>query len=370
MGHNLRFLPLWSPSATPDGILSLDWSENLIPVDKVAQLTWAAALTQVSNFGSNPSGAKMFLYKPDKVNPKPALIVAIHHCQGTAQSFYQSTPYARYADTYGFLVIYPESPYSGTCWDVSSKATQTRDGGANSNSIANMVRYAINSLGADASKVYVMGASSGAMMTNIMVSTYPDLFQAAIAYSGVPAGCFFTNSVNGWNSDCAQGKVVKTGAQWAQIVKDMYPGYNGRRPKMQIYHGSADTTLRPQNYDETIKQWSAIFGYSSPTQTLPNTPKSPYTKRIYGPNLQGILGAGVGHGVENAGLDDLRWFGIISDGSNPPTTSTATTPPSATQPSQLAPQWGQCGGNGWSGPKACQSPFKCNFVNEWYSQCQ
>jgi acetylxylan esterase len=339
----------------------------------LVQLSWAGTYSQISNFGANPSGAKMFLYKPNNVAAKPAVIVAVHHCQGTAQSYYGSTPYARFADTYGFLVIYPESPYSGTCWDVSSKATQTRDGGANSNSIANMVKYAISTLGADASKIYLQGSSSGAMMANILVSTYPDLFQSAIVYAGVPAGCFFTNSVNGWNSDCAQGKVIHSPQEWAQIVYNMYTGYTGRRPKMQIYHGSADSTLRPQNYNETIKQWSGVFGYSNPTQVLPNTPKSPYTKYIYGPNLQGIYGTGVGHGFENAGLDDLRWYGIISDGSNPPPASTSAPPPPAQTsavPGVNQPQWAQCGGNGWTGVGTCMSPFKCVVLNEWYSQCQ
>lgn len=42
--------------------------------------------------------------------------------------------------------------------------------------------------------------------------------------------------------------------------------------------------------------------------------------------------------------------------------SSTTTPPS--QPSR-APQtqWGQCGGIGWTGPTACQSPFTCHAIN-------
>ncbi|KAI8800295.1 putative endo-1,4-beta-xylanase B precursor [Cladochytrium replicatum] len=32
-------------------------------------------------------------------------------------------------------------------------------------------------------------------------------------------------------------------------------------------------------------------------------------------------------------------------------------------------QWGQCGGNGWSGPKCCQGSFTCKYTNDWYSQC-
>jgi acetylxylan esterase len=94
---------------------------------------------------------------------------------GTAQAYYSGTPYAQYAETYGFIVIYPESPYSGTCWDVSSQSTLTHNGGGNSNSIANMVDWTINQYNADASRVYVTGTSSGAMMTVRLYHKTPPL---------------------------------------------------------------------------------------------------------------------------------------------------------------------------------------------------
>ncbi|KAI9148458.1 polysaccharide lyase family 1 protein [Paramyrothecium foliicola] len=59
------------------------------------------------------------------------------------------------------------------------------------------------------------------------------------------------------------------------------------------------------------------------------------------------------------------------DGStNPPPASTTTNPVPTSNPNPgTVPQWGQCGGQGWTGGTTCQSPFKCNVVNEWYSQC-
>jgi endo-1,4-beta-xylanase len=38
--------------------------------------------------------------------------------------------------------------------------------------------------------------------------------------------------------------------------------------------------------------------------------------------------------------------------------------------SGTAAQWGQCGGNGWSGPTTCASGLTCKFFNAYYSQCQ
>lgn len=94
-------------------------------------------------------------------------------------------------------------------------------------------------------------------LQNVMAATYPDIFKAAIPYSGVAAGCFASaaNGVDAWNSTCAQGNSIATPQAWATVVKNMYPSYTGARPKMQVYHGSADTTLRPQNYQETMKEW-------------------------------------------------------------------------------------------------------------------
>ncbi|KAL5523204.1 hypothetical protein ACEPAF_1471 [Sanghuangporus sanghuang] len=34
-----------------------------------------------------------------------------------------------------------------------------------------------------------------------------------------------------------------------------------------------------------------------------------------------------------------------------------------------APQWGQCGGTGWTGPTACPSGWVCTASNPYYSQC-
>ncbi|KAI9150660.1 Xyloglucanase [Paramyrothecium foliicola] len=49
--------------------------------------------------------------------------------------------------------------------------------------------------------------------------------------------------------------------------------------------------------------------------------------------------------------------------------STTAAPAPAPTGGATAPQYGQCGGNGWTGPTKCASPFTCKPVNEWYSQC-
>jgi acetylxylan esterase len=343
----------------------------------------AGSFVQVTNFGSNPSNTLMYNYVPIKLATKPGIIVAIHYCGGTAEEYYQGTTYSQLAEQYGFIVIYPQSPYSGTCWDVSSTSALTHNGGGDSNSIANMVTYIINTYGADPTKVFVTGTSSGAMMTNVMAATYPEMFAAATVYSGVPAGCFVssTNQVNGWNTSCALGQIDDTQQQWTNVVHNMYPGYTGARPKMQIYHGSADTTLYPPNYNETIKEWTGVFGYSLTNPTVTNNfPQPNYYTYTYGPDVVGIYAIGVGHTVPVQEAQDMIWFGFSGTTTTPvgtptpaPTTVPITAPAPTSTPAPGNPgtvaEWGQCGGIGWSGGTACVSPFTCQVLNAYYSQC-
>lgn len=95
---------------------------------------------------------------------------------GTAQQYYTNSPYAQLGEEYGFITIYPSSPYDGTCWDVSSQAALTHDGGGDSNSIANMVTWTIKQYNADSSKVFVTGSSSGAMMTVTIHLFFSELY--------------------------------------------------------------------------------------------------------------------------------------------------------------------------------------------------
>ncbi|KAJ6439405.1 class III chitinase [Purpureocillium lavendulum] len=55
------------------------------------------------------------------------------------------------------------------------------------------------------------------------------------------------------------------------------------------------------------------------------------------------------------------------------TTTTATTTPTGTTPTptgSLVPHWGQCGGQGYTGPTQCQPPYKCVNGGQWWSSCQ
>jgi acetylxylan esterase len=123
---------------------------------------------------------------------------------------------------------------------VSSTASLIHSGGGDSQTIINMVTYAINNYGGDANRVYAMGTSSGAMMTNVLAGAYPNVIKAGVAYSGVPDGCFYVASATAgmatpaWNSQCANGQLIQTAQTWGNLVRSYFPGYTGSYPKMML----------------------------------------------------------------------------------------------------------------------------------------
>ena len=102
----------------------------------------AASLTQISNFGTNPSGLAMYLYVPNNVKPDPPILLALHGCQGSGPYLYSSTDFASLADQYGFIIVYPSTTNpGGRCWDVSSNQALTRGGGSDPVGLMSMITY-------------------------------------------------------------------------------------------------------------------------------------------------------------------------------------------------------------------------------------
>ena len=238
----------------------------------------AASLQQVSSWGASgvPSYIAMFIYVPDKLATNPPILVVSHYCGGDAAGVFgeaKSGGIVGASDQYGFIMIYPQNHLPGTtrnCWDVGSAASLTHDGGGDTQAIAQMVKYTITQYKANANRVYATGTSSGAMMTEALLAVYPDVFKAGAEFSGVPAGCWadgYTAS-NQWSGNCAGGKTTFTAQQWGDKVRLMDQGYTGLRPRVQLWHGDADTTISPNNQTEAIKEWTDVLGLdTNPTTT-------------------------------------------------------------------------------------------------------
>ncbi len=108
-------------------------------------------------------------------------------------------------------------------------------------------------------------------MTNVLVGAYPDVIRGGSAWAGVPYACFAGEGES--NTEGALGETIKTPQEWGDLARGGYPGYTGPRPKMQLWHGTNDTTLYVQNFYAEVKQWTNVFNVSqTPTEVTENWP--------------------------------------------------------------------------------------------------
>jgi acetylxylan esterase len=241
--------------------------------------------------------------------------IQLHPCGGNAQQWFRGTRLPSYADSTGFILIYAGTPNLSNCWDVQNPASLTHGQGGDALGIVNMVNYTLAKYKGDPAKVFVMGSSSGAMMTNVLAGSYPDVFEAGAAFSGFAHACAFgmgNPTPMSPNQTCAQG-LTHTPEQWGNFVRNSYPGYTGRRTRMMVWHGNADALVRPQCAHETLKQWSNVMGLEI-TKNNTGVPSAAYTQVVYGDGskLQGFFGQGVGHTAPVNEVYILRFFGLIS----------------------------------------------------------
>jgi acetylxylan esterase len=177
-----------------------------------------------------------------------------------------------------------------------------------------MIKWTTQKYNADTTKIFSTGSSSGCMMTNVVMATYPDVFAAGTCYSGVAAGCAAGSpgaSPISADPKCANGQVIKTSAQWVAQVKAMYPGYSGKYPRMMTYHGTADSLVKIPNLGEQLKEWSGLHNVAF-SKNVTNSPQNGYTRIVYGDGTKvvGVSAQNVGHTVPVHEDEDLKWFGI------------------------------------------------------------
>lgn len=277
-----------------------------------AGLAAAAELQQITDFGPNPTNVSFYLYVPDSLIPSAPLLVYPHWCHGTAQNAFDWKPWRPLADELGYITIYPSSPWTADhCWDVSSADTLHHDAGGDSLGIASMIRWTLENYDADPDRVFVHGISSGAMMTNVLIGAYPDLFAAGSSFAGVPFACYADDGYAVWSNECATGQIDRPGEEWAALVDAAYPGYAGPRPKMQVFHGGADDIIDVANYHNQVRLWTTVLrAGSEPTAVEEDVPEANWTKHVYGTRglFEAFLAHGVDHNIPDQAEEVVRFF--------------------------------------------------------------
>ncbi|MET0521975.1 MAG: PHB depolymerase family esterase [Jiangellaceae bacterium] len=306
----------------------------------------AASLTEVPSFGNNPGGMRMHIYVPDNRPANPAILVAMHGCGGSGPGFYSGSEFASLSNQYGFIVIYPSATQQagfGNCFDTWSEASKRRGGGSDPVSLVSMVTYAQQQYGGDINRVFATGSSSGGMMTQHMLALYPDVFKAGASFMGVPFNCFANAADYPPGGACTNGSMNRTPQQWGDAVRQAYPGYSGPRPPIQLWHGTSDTLVPYSLLQESIEQWTNVFGLSQ-TPTSSDTPQSNWNRRRYAAastsvQVEAYAIQGAGHSLPSSGMARaaIQFFGLDRSTPPPSTPPPSTPPPSSPPPSTPPP---------------------------------
>ena len=149
-----------------------------------------AELRPVTQFGSNPGALRMWLHVPEGLTAKAPLVVVLHGCGQTAAGYAAGAGWLATADRYGFAVLCPEqvgSNNANLCFNWFEEA-DIRRGGGEAESVAQMVRRAVDDLDLDGRRVFITGLSAGGAMAAVMLAAYPETFAAGAIIAGLPYG--------------------------------------------------------------------------------------------------------------------------------------------------------------------------------------
>ncbi|CAN5267204.1 PHB depolymerase family esterase [soil metagenome] len=264
-------------------------------------------LAEIPAFGGNPGGLKMQVFDPEGLGPNPALVVVLHGCTQTAESYQHGAGWVSLADRFGFALLCPEQQAANNaalCFNWF-EPDDTARGAGEAASIRQMIARASALYDVDPGRVFITGISAGGAMTSAMLANYPEIFAGGAIIAGLPYGA--ANSMPEAFAAMTQ-MVSRTGAEWGALVRAASP-HRGPWPTISVWHGAADATVNAANAGEIVKQWRDVLGVGANAPYETDT-VSGHRREIWR-NTRGdavissytITGMGHGHPLGLSGAD-------------------------------------------------------------------
>ena len=197
---------------------------------------------------TNDAGSRAYkLYVPtsyssESSEPVP-LVVMLHGCTQSPDDFAAGTRMNELAERHGFMVVYPaqaSNANGGKCWNWFLSQDQDRGRGEPS-IIAGITREVASNYRIDSRRMFVAGMSAGAAMAIVLGVTYPDLYAAVGAHSGLPYGVAHDMASA---MRAMQGGVGDSPLE--QVEKAVIPTI--------VFHGDRDHTVNARNGAAIVDQ--------------------------------------------------------------------------------------------------------------------
>lgn len=255
-------------------------------------------LSDLDGTVSNPGNLRGRCYVPEGLEPGAGLVVVLHGCTQDASVYDHGAGWSTLADRHGFALLLPEQQRANNpmlCFNWFEPGDTAR-GKGEAASIAAMVEAMVETHGLDRARIYVTGLSAGGAMTSVMLAAYPDLFAAGAIIAGVPYGC-----AGGVNEafECMAGRSRTDGAALGRAVRRA-SRHEGPWPRVQVWHGGADTTVVPANAEAIVAQWTEVHGVpAAPDREdrIERFPRRAWLGADGAPLIEHIHVTAMGHGV-------------------------------------------------------------------------
>ncbi len=220
----------------------------------------SAVLTETTSFGANPGALRMLSYVPPGLHSGAPLVVVLHGCTQTGAAYDHGSGWSQLAARHGFALLFPEQQRSNNanlCFNWFQPADVQRNSGEVA-SIQQMITHMLQTQPIDPARIYVTGLSAGGAIAAAMLATYPELFAGGAIIAGMPFGSAVSIPTA---FEAMSGGRARTAPEWGDLVRAAAPARSSW-PAVQIWQGTADTTVRPANATELLKQWSNVHGLS------------------------------------------------------------------------------------------------------------
>ena len=217
-------------------------------------------LTDLGPIADNPGNLIGRYHVPKGLKGSAPLVVVLHGCTQDAAVYDQGSGWSRLADRHGFILLFPEQQRANNpmlCFNWFS-GSDTQRGMGEAASIKAMIDAVRKAHDVDPSRIFVTGLSAGGAMASVMLATYPELFAAGAIIAGVAYGCA---SGMAEAFDCMGGRGHADAAELGQRVRRAST-HKGPWPRVQVWQGSADTTVVASNADAIVLQWANLHGLS------------------------------------------------------------------------------------------------------------